>query len=512
MFFKQIILSKGEIFVKKNKKIENKSSEESKTKSKKSSLIWLGVVAIIAVGLLVFCQLYFGDPINSETTFYQNTSVNGIDISGLTKEEASQVVSSALIKDMANTKITLQSGDQTWSLSGEDFEYVGNIENTLASTMEVGRSGNIFEKKKMEKQIKNEGLVVTLPYSSLFGGMEEKVNEICLEVESKASTPQIKFNPQSANMFTIDSGAVGYVVNRDQLSSAIDKAIADKSQEIIEIPLVEVVPNTDSESLLKQIGKRSEFSTSYATSSTKRKNNIKKALASFNGMTVLPGETISFNKTTGPRTKANGYENANIIIDGNYVSGTGGGVCQASTTLYNALLLADMEVITAFHHSLPASYVPLSFDAMVSEGYADLVFKNSSDCPIFIKTICDENNAKVEIYGKNFEKGEKIKLRSEVVKILPHDGDKIIPDTDGKYSNHVLYKGEYFRLKYPKQGYESKGYLDYYKDGKLVESKEIRHDHYQPQMGIIIEGTEPLGEGMTLPANGVKYIPPQKIV
>lgn len=499
--------------MKKNKKNQTSTNQTTTVarKSKKSSIIWLAVVAIIAVGLLVFCQLFFGDPIGETTTYYQNTSINGIDISGLTKDEASQVVSSTLAKDMANTTITLQSGQRTWQLDGKDFEYVGNIDSTLEKTLAIGRDGNIFDKKKKEKQIKNEGLNVFLPYNDLFGGMEDKINQICQEVESKASSSQIIFNPDSAQMFSIDKGAVGYVVNRDELESEIDKAIAQKSQKIIEIPLAEVVPSTDNEELLKQIGKRSAFSTSYATSSAKRKSNIKKALASFNGMTVLPGETVSFNQTTGPRTKENGYQNANIIIDGNYVSGTGGGVCQASTTLYNALLLADIEVLSAFHHSLPASYVPLSFDAMVSEGYADLVFKNNLDSPIFIKTTTNEQNATVEIYGKKFADGEEIKTRSELIKILPHNGDKIISDKDGKYSNYVLYKGEYYRLKYPKQGYESKGYVDYYQDGKLVESKEIRHDHYQPQMGVIVEGTENLAEGMTLPDNGVKYIPPQKI-
>src|SRR5699024_1062257 len=119
-------------------------------------------------------------------------------------------------------------------------------------------------------------------------------------------------------------------------------------------------------------------------------------------------------ETTGPRTKENGYENANIIIDGNYVSGTGGGVCQASTTLYNALLLANMEILSVHHHSLPASYVPLSFDAMVIEGYADLIFKNTSNSPIFIKTICDENNVTVEIYGKSLEDNMQIKTRTEL--------------------------------------------------------------------------------------------------
>lgn len=500
---------------KNEKKLENNKKNleksENKQKGKKSSAIWLFSVCILAVGLVLFCQFYFGDPVSEKTTYFDNTKVNGIDISGLTKDEASALVSSSLTNEMANAKIVLESNGKSWELNGSDFEYVGDIDNSLQEVLSYGREGNMFEKKKIERKIKNEGLQVNISYENLFGGMQEKVESICEEIEKESVSSQIKFEPNNVNMFSVSSDTKGFMVDREQLNNEIDKAIATKNYENIEIPLIEIVPDVDSESLLKQIGKRSEFTTSYAKSSAKRKNNIKKALEAFNGMTVLPNEEVSFNKTTGPRTKENGYENANIIIDGSYVPGAGGGVCQASTTLYNALLLGDIEVITAHHHSLPASYVPLSFDAMVSEGYADLVFKNNTDAPIFIKTICDENNVTVEIYGKNLDDGVEIKTRSELVKILPHQGDKIIPDTEGKYSSQVLYKGEYYRLKYPKQGYESKGYLQYFENGQLVKEKEIRHDHYQPQMGIIIEGTETLEEGMKLPDNNVKFTPPQKL-
>ena len=506
----------------KNKELKETSNDKSenfaqlnqkneKTKYKKSSFLWLFAVSIIAVALLLFCQFYFGDPITDNTTFYQNTKVNGIDVSGLTKTEATQIISQNLTEELNNLTINLKSGEQTWEISGKDFEYVGNIENPLTELIEYGRTGNIFEKKKVENKIKEEGLEINIPYNNIFGGMQEKIDEICNQIEIKYSTPQIKFDPNAKTMFSIDKGQVGYIVDKDTLNSEIDKAISQKTPQTIEIPLTEVIPETDYDKLLNEIGMVSQFSTSYSTSSTKKKNNIKKALSCFNGMIVMPNQEISFNETTGPRTKENGYENANIIIDGNYVSGTGGGVCQASTTLYNALLLANMEILSVHHHSLPASYVPLSFDAMVSEGYADLIFKNTSNSPIFIKTICDENNVAVEIYGKSLEDNLQIKTRSELVKIIPHKGDKILSDTEGKYSNQVLYKGEYYRLKYPKQGYESKGYLQYYKDGELVEEKMIRHDHYQPQMGIIVEGTEQIEEGMTLPSNGVKFIPPQKI-
>lgn len=498
----------------KNKTESNKVLEKNvnKQNNKKSSAIWLFSVCILAVGLVLFCQFYFGDPVNENTTFFENTSINGVNISGLTKDEAEALLSTSLTNEMANTKLILENNGKSWELNGSDFEYIGQIEQPLQEALNYGREGNIFEKKKIEKQIKNNGLQINIPYENLFGGMQEKVENICQEIEKNSASSQIKFEPNSTTMFSVANSTRGFVVDRELLNEKINKAISSKNSQNIEIPLIEVVPNTDSESLLQQIGKRSEFTTSYASSTLKRKNNIKKALENFNGMTVLPNEEVSFNKTTGPRTKENGYENANIIIDGNYVPGTGGGVCQASTTLYNALLLADIEIITAHHHSLPASYVPLSFDAMVSEGYADLVFKNNTDAPIFIKTICDENNATVEIYGKNFENGIEIKTRSELIKILPHQGDKIIPDNENKYSNQVLYKGEYYRLKYPKQGYESKGFIQYYENGELIKEKEIRHDHYQPQMGIIIEGTENLEEGMKLPDNNVKFIPPQKLV
>ena len=168
-------------------------------------------------------------------------------------------------------------------------------------------------------------------------------------------------------------------------------------------------------------------------------------------------------------------------------------------------------MLQANHHSLPASYVPLSFDAMVSEGLSDLIFKNNLDTPIFIKSYGTDSKAVVEIYGEPFKDGISIQTRSEIIKILPHSGDEIITDQEGKYSDKVLYKGEYFRLKYPQEGYETKGYIQYLKDGQVIEEKEIRHDRYSPQNGIIIEGNFTPEEGMILPENNVKYISPQKI-
>jgi hypothetical protein len=106
---------------------------------------------------------------------------------------------------------------------------------------------------------------------------------------------------------------------------------------------------------------------------------------------------------------------------------------------------------------------------------------------------------------------QKIIPRSELIETIPHPGDKVISDVDGKYQNKIMFKGEFIREKSPQEGYESKAYLDFYEDGKIVDSRQIRHDIYNARQGIVYEGAEDLPVGMSLPANGVSIIPPQKI-
>lgn len=477
---------------------------ETKTKSKKTSIIWLVATFVVCIALLVFCQFYFGDPAQA-TTFYPNTFVNGIDISGKTVAEAEDLLEEELANSKENMKITLKSHNKEWDLCGDDFLIVGNFEKELNDTFKNSHKRNLFRKKSGRN-----GLNIDLPYQNLICEDENCIDNIVSQVQSSPLSSRIKFSPDDKEMFCLSENQTCFLVDRTLLQERLKSAIKNK-EDVVEIPLQEVLPDDSVNKYLEKISLRSSFSSDYSKSSIARKNNIKKALASFNGLIIEPGEEISFNQTTGERTTENGYKNANIILNGTYMPGVGGGVCQASSTLYNALLLAGVDVLEANHHSLPASYVPLSFDAMVSEGLSDLVFKNNLDTPIFIKAYGTDERAIVEVYGYPFDEGISIRLRSEIVKILPHSGDEIITDNEGKYADKVLYKGEYYRLKYPQEGYETKGYIQYIKDGKVVEEKEIRHDRYSPQKGVIVEGNSSLEEGMVLPENNVKYISPQKI-
>jgi len=166
----------------------------------------------------------------------------------------------------------------------------------------------------------------------------------------------------------------------------------------------------------------------------------------------------------------------------------GGGVCQSSTTLYNAALLADMEIISANPHSLHVGYVPPSFDAMVNATWSDLVFRNPSDMPVFIRAYADGERAGAEFYGKKLP--YRIERRSETLSVTPHTGYETLPDTDKKYIEFIRYRGEFHTETYAKDGLASRGYLLYYNGSKLVKKVRIRSDKYAPVKGVIYEGVE----------------------
>ena len=363
------------------------NEEKSNVKKKKWSGIYWGIgTAILAVSLLLFCQFYFVDNGSTNDTFLPGTTVNGIDVSGMTQSQAENVISYSLLSSRSDIKLTLTYNDKSWSFAGNDFEIKDEVGPVLSEAIKVGHVGNFLQRYKDQNRVKKQGLNVNVSYKTVLGGLEEKIEQIASEIEVQGEPPQIIFDPNADPMFSLSEGKKSIVVDRGKLLSLIDEGLSNEKNLEIEIPIIELPYKIDENAVLSSIAMRSSFSTSYASSSPERKNNVTRALNSFNGQVFMPGEEVSFNNITGARTEENGYKGANVILNGAYVKGIGGGVCQASTTLYNALVLADVEVIEANHHSIPASYVPLSFDAMVSEGYSDLVFKNSLEAPIYFKT------------------------------------------------------------------------------------------------------------------------------
>lgn len=244
--------------------------------------------------------------------------------------------------------------------------------------------------------------------------------------------------------------------------------------------------------------KISSFSTDFSSSKEDRKHNIRLASENFSWLVIKKGDTLSFNTIVGKRTEERGYKMSKVIVDGEYTQGVGGGVCQVSTTLYNAWIRGGLGTKYVRAHSLPASYCGLSQDATVSD-YIDLILLNDSEYDVIVNGYIKDNKVYFDIYGNPLE--YTIDIRSELIeKLIPpepiiEEVEEYPSDFKGEIKTDAY--GEYGIVKSEKTGYKSKAFMDYYdKEGNLIKSKELRKDNYLPTQGKIYRK---IPKSMTLP-------------
>lgn len=226
----------------------------------------------------------------------------------------------------------------------------------------------------------------------------------------------------------------------------------------------------------------SSFSTDYSTSKEERAHNVALASSNFCWLVVKSGETLSFNTVVGLRNEERGYKNAKVILNGEYTEGVGGGVCQVSTTLYNAWIRAGLSAQSVQSHSLPSSYCGLSQDATVSE-FIDLVLLNDSNYDVIVNGYTKEKKVYFDVYGHPLP--YKINLRSEITEVL-QPPEPIIEWTD-ELSGEIKQDsdGEYVETRKSSVGYKSRAIIEYVQDGKVIFQKELRKDNYLPVQGKI---------------------------
>ena len=436
--------------------------------------------------------------LDSQKTFDENYTICGVDIGGLTITQAEEKIKNYYEIENNEIQLEIKYQDKSWIFNNSDFMIKSNIHTVLENAYKSSHKTNYLNRLKNINKINKMGFSPQIALNYALIDIDDKIDAICLSVEKEPINSLINFNT-TTRKFDISESKKGIKVNKEKLYNDIVSNLNKSNIVKVFIETYNTDPLVTKEHLLKATTKQSEFTTNFSNSNFDRKNNIKIASKSLDGLCVLPNEEFSFNDAIGQRSLEKGYKQANIIKDGEFVKGVGGGVCQVSTTLYNALLLANIDVTEVHKHSLPVGYVKPGLDAMVSWSTADLKFKNTTDLPIFIVSNCDGKTLTFTIYGDTKSKNLEIKTSSEIIKKIPHNGDKILPDLTGMYADKIMFKGEYLRTKYPKDGYEAKAYLEYYIDGKYSHKKQIRHSTYNPQQGIIYEGCETLPEGMTLP-------------
>lgn len=473
--------------------LQGKKKRVLKRDNANKLLLGLSTISLVLI-MVVVGQFFIMESTDPSNVIHNGTMINGVNVGGLESIEAEQLIYDVFKEKSEDFSLKINYNDKSWEFDKDDFKVNSEIHTIIEEAQKHNALLDDYDDSKQTiDSMTKEGNSINVAFNYIFVGLDEKIEDIIKEIEIEPVDSKIIFNANNKKCFEITKDKNGLRVNKEQLYHDINEQFVKSNKIEVDIVTIEEPPQVTEQDNINKTQLISTYTTYVSDSTGNRKSNVKKALQYFNGFVVEPNMEVSFNKVTGPHTESNGYKVATVIYNGQFVDGVGGGICQASTTLYNALLLADVEILEVHKHTLPVKYVPLAMDAMVSEYVADLKFVNTLDTPLYITTNCNSESVTVNIYGAQID--YEVKTRSETVAKLKNLGDKVVQDTKKEYTDKVLFKGEKFRLTYPRDGYEAKAYVSYYKDGKLVEEKEIRHEYYSPQQGIIVEGVEEVPAG-----------------
>lgn len=311
-----------------------------------------------------------------------------------------------------------------------------------------------------------ENQTASLSYSRRWTDMEEDLFRICKENSREAVSAEVLF---SGDGFRYTPAQCGVACDYHRLLCDAQKGLSQKKCDLF-LKTRSVRPSVTEETLRKRTQKLASFSTSFDPSNAPRSRNIALAAQKISGSVIGPKEEFSFNQTVGERTQENGFEIANVIYEGEFVPGVGGGVCQASTTLFCAALFAGLSVTESHAHSLSVRYVPPSLDAMVSS-VSDLRFLNPYDFPVYLLGGTKNGEVFFTVYG--MPDGKTYKAESVTL-------GKIVPPAP------EIVEGERGVLKKEREGIKSESYLSVFdKNGRLLSRKRIRRDCYAAERGKI---------------------------
>ncbi len=293
--------------------------------------------------------------------------------------------------------------------------------------------------------------------------------------------PQDATVVESDGEITITPEIVGVRIDEDTARSILN---ANKnSSEKYTIPAQITYPEITAKDLEAQyldtvIG---SYSSDYSTSSQNRKTNIHLASSKINGITLNPGEVFSFNNVVGPRTQSTGFKIAHVYSGGKVVDGIGGGICQVSSTLYNAVVLADLEIVYRTNHTLPVSYVPLGRDATVSYGSIDFKVKNNKETPIKLEVLYDGNTLTVNVYGRG-KYLKDISVETAITGYIPYSTTEVKDDT--------MYEGETKVVENGSNGTKVEAYKIVKENGEVVSRTLLAKSSYTPTTKVVRVGTK----------------------
>lgn len=548
--------------VEKNKKV-TKSNTQNTLKIKKSpssskeymdqmikkrkKTIKISIISIVSIILFLLCFTGFAFTSMTNSKIIKGIQIDGIDVSGLTKEEACQILNEK-VKERQQGTITLKYKEYTKELPLEQLEIKADVEKTVEEAVKKGREGNIFKNNftVLKRKFKKENIDLEIELN------EENLAKILSDtsLELPGVVQEYAYSIEEAELI-ITKGKDGIILNDEKMTKEIKESITNVSQAfpkertidikeqkakeididdiynkvhaepqdayIVDEPFQVVVDKDgidfaismeEAKNLLKEekeeyiiplkvtkagitvadLGSRAfpdvlaTFTTRYDAGNLNRSTNLAIACKKINNYVLQPGETFSYNQTVGKRSIENGFREAHIFTSSGVEDGLGGGICQISSTLYNTVVLANLDIVERHNHSYGAGYVDPGRDATVSYGSLDFKFKNPRKYPIKITAYINGGVATVSISGIKEENEPRVSIVATTTATIPCPVNTIEDPTMEEGKQVVTTAGM--------NGYRSVAYKYlYYPDGR-VEKIQLSTDTYATITKVVKVGTK----------------------
>lgn len=522
-------------------KKENKLGEKNKSKKIKYILIITTIIAI----LIIFISIIFALININNSNIISGISIEGIDVSGLSKEEAKGKLET-IYNEKKEKNILIKYQDFESEINPTTLETNYKIDDAVDEAFLMGRNENIL--------INNYNILFTLigkKNINLNMEVNEEIAKKSIEdVGSKlpGAIVESSYYQDGDDTLVITKGKDGVKIDTDKLLNQIKFVLCNvnDNSNYIEIPVINKTPEAiDIDKIHQEVYKEAKdayytkdpftiypevygvdfnveeakkllsedkeeytikltitkpkvtveqfgseafpdrlsiFTTRYDASDSDRTTNLRIACNKINGKVLLPGETFSYNSTLGERTIANGYKEAKIYSNGEVVDGLGGGICQISSTLYNAVLMSNLEIVERRNHQFVTSYLPAGRDATVVYGLTDFKFKNTRKYPIKINASVQNGIATVSIYGIKQEQEYVITFETRTIATIPFTVKYVEDANIAEGTEKVKQKGA--------NGLQTETYKIMSLNGSVVSKKLLSKDTYTPMQKIIIKGTK----------------------
>ena len=351
----------------------------------------------------------------------KGVSIDKLDVSGMTREEALAALES-YEKNLGGQSIKLGIGDNVIEAKLSDLGVTFDNEDLVDEAIGVGHAGNIVKRYKDQKDLQHSGKTFPLSWQTNEDTVRTYVENNCTKYDKKAQNASLT---RENGAFNFVAGTEGLELNVDSavrtISDYLENSWTSDNTEVLNLETQVTEPEGSAEELANIKDLLGSFTTSFSTSGSNRCKNVSSGASHINGTVLYPGEEFSAYETVSPFTEATGYAMAGSYLNGEVVDSMGGGICQVSTTLYNAVLRAELNVTERSPHSMTVHYVDLSEDAAIAGTYKDFKFVNSTEYPIYIEGYTtSDKKITFNIYGKETrDKNRTISFESQMVSETP---------------------------------------------------------------------------------------------